>query len=354
MQERKAKMKICLLARYFDMRNAGLGRVAMELRDRLIERGHDVSTVSTNGSGPFSYFRYTAFEMPFRKPKGCDIYHAITPMEAIWIPGKKMVVTFHDLILCTDPEKAGAGLGGHGWKNWIGRNYFATAVSLAQAKARSARIQMGTPRIVCVSEQTKSDLMRCFGVPKDDIAVIKSGISPALEPMLKPDVFRIGYLGQLDRRKRVGLLIDAFKQSDLDADLVIAGIGVDMRKLMALADGNPSIKFTGLVPEKHLHLWYNSIDIFVLPTMIEGYGLPAVEAMACKKPVVVLGDAIIPDEIKSRCVVVDDLVAFLGDEEAMWDAIGRVDYEDNYAFAKSHDWEKTADDYEALYREVAC
>lgn len=353
-------IKICLAARYFDFRNAGLGRVAMEIRDRLIARGHDVRTVSTEGKSLQSYFSYTALEMPFRKPRGCDVYHALTPMEAMWLPTRKLVVTFHDLILCTHPERAGAGLGGGGWRNWVGRNYFATAVSLAQAKARQgislAQVrgrQVMTPRIVCVSEQTKRDLMTCFGVPSNAIRVIKSGIRSDLEPGAKPDgKFKIGYLGQLDRRKRVDLLIGSFQASKIDAELVIAGMGVEDAMLRRIADGDPCVKFLGLIPDDELCAFYQSIDLFVFPTFIEGFGLPAVEAMACKKPVVLLDDVVMPDEIKKRCIVVSDLRSFFAKD--MESRIAEVDYEGNYAFAKSHDWEKTVDDYEALYREVAC
>lgn len=348
-------MKVCLASRFFDFRNAGLGRVGMELRNRLVARGHDVRTVSTNKIGLASYFSYTALEMPFQLPKGCDVYHAITPMEAMWLPRDKMVVTFHDLILCTHPERAGAGLGGKGWKNWIGRNYFALAVSWVQARARSARLRTGVPRIVCVSEQTKGDLMTFFGVSSVDIRVIRSGIRPDLEPVSKLDGrLRIGYLGQLDRRKRVNLLITAFRQSKLDAELAIVGMGVDEPKLIQLADGDRRIGFLGLIPDSALCSFYNSIDVLVLPTMIEGYGLPAVEAMACKKPVVVLEDAVMPDEIKSRCVVVDDLTVFFARESMVMAASALVDYDGNYAFAKSHDWEKAVDEYEALYEEIAC
>jgi glycosyltransferase involved in cell wall biosynthesis len=272
-------------------------------------------------------------------------------MEAMWLPAKKLVVTFHDLFLLTNPECMGHGVGGSGWRNWFGRNYFAFAANLAQAKARG-KLFSG---IVCVSEKTKQDLMECFGIPGYAIKVIRSGISPYLEPQPKPDgKLRVGYLGQLDRRKRVDVLINAFKGGRLDAELWIAGTGIDELKLRRLAGGDSRIAFLGLIPDSALCKFYNSIDVLMLPTYIEGYGLTAVEAMACKKPVVVLGDSVMPEEIKSRCVVVDGLPTLFAKLGNVVDAIFGVDFDSNYAFAKSHDWEKAVDEYEALYEEVAC
>ena len=51
----------------------------------------------------------------------------------------------------------------------------------------------------------------------------------------------------------------------------------------------------------------NYLDVFVFPTWLEGHGLPIVEAMACKKPVIVLHDARIPWEIEGRCIIVEEL-----------------------------------------------
>ena len=94
--------------------------------------------------------------------------------------------------------------------------------------------------------------------------------------------------------------------------------------------------------------FYNSLDLFVFPTRIEGYGLPIVEAFACKKPVVVLDDGIIPSELKSRCLVTDDLVEFLKKPETP----SPRDIEDNYQFARIHDWDRCVEEYIALYDKV--
>jgi len=336
-------MRVCLVSRYFDFRNAGLGRVGLEIRKGLVKRGHSVRTVSTNGSTLYSYFFYTLTEIPFRLPRGYDVYHAITPMEAMWLPKDGGVVTFHDLFQITDPDKLGSGLGYSKWKNFIGTRYFKLACKVAK-KCKG---------IVAVSERTKEDLVEYLGVDENKIRVIRSGIRDDLIPMKKRDkVFRVGYLGQLDRRKRVNLLIEAFKKSDLD-ELVIGGIGVDYDRLRAQAGGDDRIKFRGPIPDNNLGDFYNSLTVFVFPTWLEGYGLPIVEAMACKKPVVVLQDARIPWEVKRRCIIVDELGYVLGNKAYLERLCRSVDIEDNYKWAKEHNWDRTVDEYIKVYKEVS-
>lgn len=340
--EKFIEMNICLLTRYFDLRNHGLGRVSMEVRDGLVRKGHKVSTISTDGNSLYSYFLYTSMGIPLRLlGKNFDVYHAITPMEGMWLPKDKSVVTFHDLFQITDRDKLGSGIGYSKWKNLVGTKYFEFVVNVAK-RCR---------RVVAVSEKTKEDLVKFLGVPESKIRVIRSGIYPQLEPEPKSDnKFRIGYMGQLDRRKRVNILIDAFKKSKLD-ELVLAGGGVDEEPLRTLAGGDKRIKFVGIITEKHED-FYNSLDVFILPTWLEGYGLPIVEAMACKKPVIVLGDAKIPWEVKRRCIIVDKLDYVLGNKEYLERICKGVDIEDNYKWAKSHTWEKTVDEYIKVYEEV--
>lgn len=330
-----------------DFRNAGLGRVSTEIFSGLKSRPEfDVRTVSTNGVSLPSYFAYTLFEIPLRLPRGCDVYHILTPMEGIWAPKERSVVTFYDLIPLKYPERCGAGLGGSGWKNTIGRIYFKWASSIS-AKAS---------RVVCISEETKKDVMEVFGTDEKKISVIRLGIRPDLEPQESEAKglhnLTIGYLGQLDRRKRVDLLIRKFRRSRLDAQLVIGGIGIDEPELITLAGSDKRISFEGFVPDSFLPTFYNSLDVLVFPTWVEGYGLPPVEAMACKKPVVVLDDAIIPWEVKKRCIITKDLGLLFSNEGYLRGQIASVDIEGNYAWAKSHDWKECVDRYIGVYKEV--
>ena len=334
-------MKICLVTRYFDFRNAGIGRFSMEMKKGLEGRGHEVFALSTDKTSLLSYFNYTFFELQLRLPKGFDVYHALTPMEAMWMPKSKSVVTILDLIPITNPERAGAGIGYNILKRFVGSQYFQLACNVA----------MRCKKIICISKQTKDDVLRKFKVGEGKVEVIKLGISADLEATGKQDdVFRIGYLGQLDRRKRVNLLIKAVKESSVNCELVIGGTGVDEERLKKLAESDRRIKFLGLVSDDKLVDFYNSLSIFVIPTWVEGYGLPIVEAMACEKPVVVLKDAIIPEEVKSRCIRTNVL-----NTESLIYLSEHIDHSllnSNSRWAKEHSWSRCMDEYIRVYEEV--
>lgn len=334
-------MRICLLSRYFDYRNAGIGRVSCEIRNRLVAMGNDVVTVSTNEESLVSYFKYTAYGIRSQIPDDCDVYHAITPMEGIWIPKSKSIVTYLDLIPVTHPERAGAGIGYSRIKNQIGQWYFGWA---AKQSSKAAIL-------VAISETTKQYMVDRLGV--DNVRVVRLGIRDDLQPIPSKDhKLRIGYLGQLDRRKRVNLLIDAFRESELDAELVIAGAGRDESLLKSLASYDHRIQFAGFIPDEEICEFYNSLDIFVFPTWIEGYGLPIVEAMACGKPVVVLSDAILPSEIQSRCFVAQNLTGLFSSLNRIDTVLRTNDYDGNLHFAREHWWDKCVTQYVELYKKI--
>ena len=211
------------------------------------------------------------FGIPIKLPrKGIDAYHALATLEGMWLPREKSITTYLDLFTTTNPERAGAGLGYEKWKLEIGRRYF----DFGSRQAAKCKI------LTAISEKTKDDMAVELQVDERKIRVIRLGINDDLEPVPKPDeVYRLGTLSQLDRRKRIGLLIEAFRKSRMDAELVIGGRGMDEPILRKLAGDDPRIKFLGLVPDSELPTFYNSLDAFIFPSWIEGYGLPPVEAM---------------------------------------------------------------------------
>lgn len=343
-------MKICLLTRFFDYRAAGIGRVSRELRDRLLgvlqailpAAGFEIATMSVTKSDIPSYVKYSLLDCHFKLPQA-DVYHALTPVEGVYLPRKHSIVTFHDLIMWTHPDKCGAGVGYNPVIRRMAEIYWRWCLYMS----RNARV------IVCVSDNTKAELKRVLHVPEERIRVIRSGITPDLDYEPMPHArLRLGYLGQLDKRKRLPKLIKAFRwASRLDAELWIGGIGRDEAKLKTLAGDDHRIKFLGLIPDEQLGEFYNGLDWFVWPSWIEGYSLPPVEAMACKVPTVVLADAIIPEEIKSRCMVMPTLYHFMS---YLYKPDGdmTVDLEDNYRFAKAHDWIKATEEYIKAYLEA--
>jgi glycosyltransferase involved in cell wall biosynthesis len=342
-------MRICLVNRYFDFRGTGVTRIATEVSKELKKRGHEVVQVATDGASLYAYAWQTAVKVAFKLPRdGIDAYHALATMEAMWLPKNKSIATYLDLFTTTNPDRAGAGMGYSRWKLEVGRRYFHVGSKIA------SRCRF----LVCISDKTKQDVLKHVGADKQKLKVIRLGIRDDLKPENKRhNHLTIGTLGQLDKRKRIHLLIRAFHQSKLDAKLLIAGDGPDKPLLEILASDDNRIEFLGLVPDEELNEFYNSLDLFVFPSAIEGYGLPPVEAMACGKPVVILGDMIMPLEIRERCESVNDLRLFF-DHIADIDEWNRFRYiatrpmESNLAFARQHKWANCVSEYIKLYEEI--
>src|ERR1035437_277403 len=263
--------------------NAGIGRISLEVLNGLRARGHEVTVMQDKKYSLASYFKYTAYDIAKNLPAGQDCYCAMGPLEGAWLPRKNSVTVFLDLIPVTHPHQAGANQNG----NLINKLFIPRYVKFM------AHLASENTKLVAISEQTKQEVMSTFKVCEDRITVINPGVRQDLIPksMSVREPFRIGYLGQLDHRKRVDLLINAFLDSGINAELVIAGTGPDEKRLKAYARCSPKIKFQGFVPDNELSNWFGAIDVLVHPSACEGWGMTIVEAFACRKPVIVMEDS---------------------------------------------------------------
>jgi glycosyltransferase involved in cell wall biosynthesis len=333
-------MRICLVGRFFDLRNGGIGRFSMEMLEGLKRKNHEVVSVSTSREGTSGHVIYSLFDLAWKLPRGCNIYHCLTPMEAVYAPKKISLVTFHDFIPWKHVNDADT--------HYVhGSNRSIKGLMSKSVFALSAKIAARCSIIACNSEQTKNEVIEILNVDESKVRVVRFGIDVNLKPAEKKDnIFRIGTLSYLDQRKRIDFLIKAFVESSVHGELVIGGTGTDYSRLKSAAGDDKRIKFVGFVPQERQVDFYNSLDFFIFPSKIEGYGLPIVEALACKKSVVVLSDAIIPEDVKSHCTVVENLADFLKNPQPT------KDIEAGYSFAKMHDWDKCVDEYINLYQRL--
>lgn len=337
-------MKVALLTRFFNADNAGIGVYSKNLLRELLERGYELDLFNTSFKGRIGYFLYTSLELSFKLfSHDADVYHALTPLESIWTPKDKTVTTFHDLIPWLYRKEETwyfSGMAG-----WFYRIFGSKWFELAAKRALKSK------RIICNSEQTKAEVIKYLNVPEEKITVTRLGISEDLKPIgTNHEGYTVGTLSYLDPRKRIDILIRAFKKiDDAKAVLRIGGKkGEDYPRLRKIAGNDKRIRFEGYIPNEDLPKFYNSLDVFVLPSKLEGYGLPFVEAMACKVPVVSLEDALIPSDVKNRTHVASegDLARVL--ERRKFDC----DIGANLEFAKRHKWGDLTDKTEAVYKEV--
>ena len=113
------------------------------------------------------------------------------------------------------------------------------------------------------------------------------------------------FLGTLEPRKNLPLLLEAWAmlkgRGSLGHKLVIAGgkgwYFAQIDEAVARLGLEDDVILPGFVPQAELPLWYSAAEVFVYPSLYEGFGLPPLEAMACGAPVVVTNVSSLPEVV---------------------------------------------------------
>ena len=144
-------------------------------------------------------------------------------------------------------------------------------------------------RVIIFSEQQKA-LLAQYGVPEATVCVVPNGVDidkytpgpPTYKESLQAKVV-VGYLGRVDAEKNVEALAKAFQdvESPEDTKLLVVGGGSERRRLERRFSGK-RVHFTGQVLDESERIaMLRAMDIFVLPSVVEGLSLSLLEAMAC-------------------------------------------------------------------------
>jgi glycosyltransferase involved in cell wall biosynthesis len=231
-------------------------------------------------------------------------------------------------------------------------------------------------RIIAVSHTTKRDLIQAFPETEDKTQVIYEGVTEGFKPEKNQSTLMgafktygislpyILFVGVLDPKKNLVRLLEAFASFKAETDrphqLVIVGrktwyhevLTKEVRRLRI----EDQVVFTGHVPDKELACLYSGADVFVLPSCLEGFGLPVLEAMACGTPVIAADGGSLPEVVGHAGLLVsserpDDMAKAIqsvtGDSK-----LRETLRERGFERTKQFSWEKTASQTLALYREV--
>ncbi|MDI6821815.1 MAG: glycosyltransferase family 1 protein [Actinomycetota bacterium] len=269
----------------------------------------------------------------------------------------KSILTIHDLTFLLYPQ----------YYTWLNRTHLNTMTPLSAKKAL---------KITADSKNTKRDAINLLKVPSSKVETVYPGIDerfkPAKDKKLRafklkyqlPDKY-ILFVGTLEPRKNVITLIDAFyklKESEsFKYKLVITGrkgwlYKNIFREIHKLNMSN-KVKFTDFIPDEELPTLYSGGDLFVYPSLYEGFGLPPLEAMACGTPVITSDTSSLPEVIGDAGILINPedtqelanrMRKVLTDSELRKE-LSRKGLER----AKQFSWEKTARQTLDLYREVA-
>jgi glycosyltransferase involved in cell wall biosynthesis len=244
------------------------------------------------------------------------------------------------------------------------------------------RVLRGAARIFAVSNFTKAEMEKLFGIPPERIEVVYNAIderflhghASATDRELIAKRYQVTYpfllyAGRVSPHKNVVRMIEAF--SALKGELEKEGAFPDL-KLIIIGDdlsGNPDlrrtvvrsgvqndVRFLGFVPIEVLRIFYDSAKIFVFPSLYEGFGLPPLEAMAHGTPVVTSNVSSLPEVVGNAAVLVNPENVF-----EIMRALHRVllDHglrermkERSYLQAGKFSWEKSVRRILEVYRQV--
>jgi glycosyltransferase involved in cell wall biosynthesis len=271
-----------------------------------------------------------------------------------------VVVSVHDVSFLEHPE------------------YF-TRSRARQLQWTVRRTVKSAAKILTGSHFSRAAILKVYGdLEEDQVVVVPNAAASEFRPISREaataavrDRFGIGgpfvlSVGDLQPRKNQIGLIRAFARlvksyPQIKHTLMLAGketwFAERVREAARTSGVEDRIRFSGFVSDSDLLQLYNACDFFVFPTFYEGFGLPALEAMACGRAVTCSNTSSLPEVVDGAAILfdpyaVDEIVRALRD--LLLDAELRVRMERLGLQRAAHfSWQKTAEQTLDVYREVA-
>ena len=243
-----------------------------------------------------SYWRSVSIVNQLQKDK-LDIFHGLSHELPVNInkSGIRSVVTMHDLIFKIYPS-----------------TYKLIDRSIYDRKFRYSCVK--SDKIISISESTKRDIIELYGIDSKKIEVIYQSCNPLFYSQQSienrdlitgryhlPENYLL-YVGSVTERKNIATIIESydFLPGDLKLPLVIVGNGSSYRntvlKLIEKKNlGKYVIWITNLTNPEELKALYNKASVFIYPSVYEGFGIPVIEAMLSRAPVITSNVSSLPE-----------------------------------------------------------
>jgi glycosyltransferase involved in cell wall biosynthesis len=300
----------------------------------VLERG-TIGKRLTTARQDFYWYPYAGRRAAARA--GADVYHCPTPRAPVTRGRPPLVVTVHDLVPVLFPDTM-------------------TPWSRLYARATTSRVLEAADVIVVPSHDTANDLTSHLGVSSDRIRVVWNGVDPVFfsEPPAESPITGtyVLFVGTPEPRKNLPRLVEAMaslRSRGLPHRLVVAGGGGWGHVRL----DPEAVHIVGRVSDADLLALYAHADCLALPSLHEGFGLPAAEAMAAGTPVVAGARGALPEVVGNAGVLVDpyDVNAIAsGIESAIADRDRLA--EAGRARARQFSWDAAAESMVSIYREL--
>lgn len=241
-----------------------------------------------------SYWRSIGMSRDITKDK-LDIFHGLSnelPADIIETQVKS-IVTIHDLIFLRFPQ-------------------FFSKVDNQIYLRKFKKACLNADRIIAVSEQTKHDIVNFFKIQPDKISISYQGCAKQFwktETEEKKQEVKAKYnlpesfilnVGTIEPRKNVYSLIHSLVYAKHDAKVIAIGRPVkkymeELQNLIKKKNLEDRVIFLHNVPNEDLPAIYQQASLFVYPSFFEGFGIPIVEAMVSKVPVITSSGSCFPE-----------------------------------------------------------
>jgi len=286
-----------------------------------------------------------------------DVLHYVSYICPVYRVSVPYVVTIHDTIAADHPE-------------WCKRSNAAYFNLLMRFVVISAR------RVIAVSKSTAAGINRNFGLPRRKVRVVYPGIDgiftpngesescAALRARYKLTERYLLYVGNIEPKKNIMALLRAFRrvrELGLPHRLVLVGKrcwrgGDELRQISADSASGWIIR-VGYAARRDLAGIYRMADVFVFPSLYEGFGFPPLEAMACGTPVVASCRGALGETLKGAALIVEpnntrqiqNAIISLVRDRSLKRRLVRAGLERSRQFT----WERTARETLSVYEEVS-
>jgi glycosyltransferase involved in cell wall biosynthesis len=393
-------LKVCIITDSL-FTSGGIATATRELSHQLALAGHEVRAISCKdeSSDPRKLLRVCNLgikkrplalwdipETSFRASKNIqdlikdvDVVHVHGPLAMTRLLSKKSinvpwVATVHgtfqkELIWLKSYPKTNVDM----IKYWLGTRLF---ISFESWLYRTLSSQL---HFIAVSQQTKDDLIK-IGVKEKRISVVPNGVNTSIyQPLpmeesrrklettsaIGPNEKIVLSVNFIEPRKGTHVLLEAFLQATKrlqNVHCIIVGASDPdgyQRYLANLVDNlglQKKVHFTGFVAEDTLPYYFNSCNVFVLPSLAEGAPLVIPMAMACRKPVIATTACAAEEYLEPECTTMpgnyeelaEKLIYYLSNEKEADNLADRL----HRKATMNLTWDKIAEKTISVYRSI--